>query len=429
MNVQAVRACLHFIIPDADLGNQSLLFFIVRKTGIIFLISIRMRRSGSMLSFYQKYWRTVFDLAVIAFTVWLTMFIFSYLYQIATPVFLSFLIFLCIEPLAKRLNRLGIRKSIATGISVLLFIFIVLGVLAGLGYIFYTQIDQLNKNLPHYQEILTEKATLLAAEWQSRYSSLPPEWTDRISGTFSTVTKWFSGLAGGLLGWLISSLLSISTFVFNFSIALVLAYFLSLEIETWKRLGTERSPKTLQKALEFLRINVFRGIGTYLKAQGMLISITFAVIFVALLALGVPNAFAIALLAGVFDILPLLGVQTLFIPWIIYLFIVGDNSLGIWLTVLLVVVNTTRQFLEPRITGQTIGVSAFTMLAFMMISLSLFGVAGLILAPILMILLKALYDQGYFKRWIRLPKGEFTVSPLDPQASSPDEPPSGAVSP
>ncbi|WP_276356364.1 AI-2E family transporter [Cohnella caldifontis] len=368
-----------------------------------------------MLPFYQKYWRTAFDLAVIAFTVWLVMFVFSYLYKIATPVFLSFLIFICIEPLAKRLHRWGLKKSIATGISMLLFILVVLSILAGLGYIFYNEISELSQNLQTSHDELARKASAIAADWQQRFNSLPPEWTQRIGSAFSKVTEWGSEAASLFLKWLIDSLMSASSFVFNVSIALILAYFLSLEIDTWKRLGSERSPKTLKIAFAFLKENVFRGIASYLKAQGILISVTFAVIFIALLILRVPNAFAISLIAGIFDLLPLLGVQTLFIPWIIYLFIVGDNDLALWLTGLLVLVNVTRQFLEPRITGQTVGVSAFTMLAFAMISMSLFGVAGLILAPILMILLKALYDQGYFKRWIRLPREEFAVSPLEPQ--------------
>lgn len=376
-----------------------------------------------MFTLYKKYWRTAFDLAVIALTVWLVMYVFSYLYKIATPVFLSFLIFLCIEPLAKRLNRWGMKKSIATGISMMLFLLVVVSVLAGLGFIFYNQIMQLSANLSKYQVLLETHTATIVADLQTRFKSLPPDLTEKITGAFSFVTKVGSEWAVYFLTWLVSFLKSTSSFVFNFSIALILAYFLSLEIDTWKRLGAERSPKTLKTALAFLRENVFRGIGVYLKSQGILISITFAVIFVALLLLGVSNAFAIALLAGIFDILPLLGVQTLFIPWIIYLFIVGDNALALWLTGLLVVVNTTRQFLEPRITGQTVGVSAFTMLAFAMVSMSLFGVAGLILAPILMILLKALYDQGYFHRWIRLPRDEFTVSPLEPQpAESPASP-------
>ncbi len=368
-----------------------------------------------MLSLYQKYWRTAFDIGVIVLTVWLTMYVFSYLYNLATPVFLSFIVFWCIEPLARRLNRWGMPKSIASGISVLLFTLVILAIFIGLGYIFTVQITQLAKDLPHYQKLLEEQVINITGNVQGQINALPPGIADKLTEATAFVTKQGAAWAGMFLTWLAGLLTSFSSFVLNFSIAIILAYFLSIEIDTWKRLSKERAPKTLKVAFEFLRNNVFRGIGAYLKAQGKLISITFLVIFAALLALGVNNAFSIALLAGILDVLPLLGVNTLFIPWIAYLFITGDTNLAVWLTGLLLVVSLTRQILEPRITGQTVGVSAFTMLAFMMISLSLFGVAGLILAPILMILLKALYDQGYFNQWIRYPREEFIVPPLAPQ--------------
>jgi sporulation integral membrane protein YtvI len=368
-----------------------------------------------MFSLYQKYWRTAFDIGIIVLTIWLTMYVFSYLYNLATPVFLSFLIFWIIEPLAKLLNRWGLRKSIASGISVLLFTLVILAIFTGLGYIFTMQISQLVDKFPEYQKQLQEQITNLTGNMQGHVDALPDGIADKLQQAVTFVTNQGASLAGDFLTWLIGFLSSFSSFVLNFSIAIILAYFLSVEIETWKRLGKERSPKTLKVAFEFLRNNVFRGIGAYLKAQGKLISITFVVIFITLLALGVNNAFSIALLAGVFDVLPLLGVNTLFLPWIAYLFITGETNLAIWLTGLLLVVTLTRQFLEPRITGQTVGVSAFTMLAFMMISLSLFGISGLILAPILMILLKALYDQGYFNAWIRYPREEFIFPPLAPQ--------------
>ncbi|MBN2983208.1 MULTISPECIES: sporulation integral membrane protein YtvI [Cohnella] len=367
-----------------------------------------------MFHLYQKYWRTAFDIGVVALTVWLTMYIFSYLYSIATPVFLSLLVFICIEPLAKRLNRIGIRKSIASGISILLFSLIVLAVLAGLGFIFYSQISQLSEKLPYYQRVLTGQVGQIVEYLKQHIDRLPPDITQRAQEAVDTVTKFGTNVATSFLNWLVSFLSSFSAFIFNFVMAIILAYFLSVEIDWWRRIASDRSPKTLKTAFAFLRENVFKGIGAYFSAQAKLISVTFIVIFISLLLLGVKNAFALALLAGLFDVLPLLGVSALFIPWILYLFIVGDTTLAIWLTVLLAAVTLTRQMLEPKITGNTVGVSAFTMLAAMLVSMSLFGVAGLILAPILIILLKALYDQGYLQQWIRLPKEEFTVSPLQP---------------
>ncbi|HEY8528410.1 MAG TPA: AI-2E family transporter [Paenibacillaceae bacterium] len=371
-----------------------------------------------MIGLYKKYWRTAFDIAVLAFTVWLVMYIFSFLYRIAAPVFLSFLVFLIIEPLARRLHRLGLRKSIASAVSMLVFVLFILAVLVGIGYIFAWQIGELQQSLPGFQQTVQERAASLTSTLQKHLEALDPTLTEKLNEAIAYVTALFSRLATIFLDWLVRLFSSLSTFVAHFVIAIILAYFLSVEIDSWKKIASERSPKSLQRAFAFLREHVFRGIAAYLKAQATLIGITFVIILVALSALGIPNALAIALIAGILDALPLLGVGTLFVPWIGYLFLTGETSLALWLAGLFIVVSGTRQILEPRITGQKIGVSAFTMLAFMIISLSLFGVMGLVLAPVLVILLKALYDHGYLHRWIRFPQEDFAVSPFQPADAS-----------
>jgi sporulation integral membrane protein YtvI len=357
-----------------------------------------------MLSFYKKYYKTVFDIALIVLTVYIFMLLFSYLYRIATPIFLAFLIFAAIEPLAKLLHRKGLRKSIASGISILLFVLVILGALVGIGVIFTNQIINLSQKLPDYSVTLQEQIAQIADYLHTKWNALPAGVADKSKEYAASITSFGAKLGQSFLIWLVAWLTSFSSFIVNFTIGIILAYFLSTEIETWKQMAHARTPKTFKTAFFFLKENVFIGILGYLKAQFKMVSITFAVILIALLALGVHNAFSIALLAGVFDLLPLLGVSTVFIPWIIYLIIVGQTPLAIELSVLLALVILVRQILEPKITGDTLGVSAFTMLSAMIISLSVFGVSGLILSPILIILLKALYDQGYLSRWIRLPE-------------------------
>jgi sporulation integral membrane protein YtvI len=360
-----------------------------------------------VLSFYKKYYRTVFDIALIILTIYLFMALFSYLYRIATPIFLALLIFAVIEPLAKLLHRRGMRKSLASAISTVLFIIVILGALIGLGIVFTTQIHNLALKIPDYAQLLQAQVTERVDELKDRLADLPPDVVDKTKEYTGTIAVKASAFAAGFLSWLFTKLTSISTFIVQFSIGIILAYFLSIEIETWKRLARDKTPNTFKTAYFFLKENVLLGILGYVKAQLKLICITFVVIFVALLLLGVKNAFSISLLAAVFDLLPLLGVSTLFIPWILYLFIVGNVTLAIWLAAVLVVVVLVRQIMEPKITGDSLGVSAFTMLSFMIVSLSLFGVAGLILSPILIITIKALIDQGYLQRWIRLPQEEF----------------------
>lgn len=366
-----------------------------------------------MLSFYKRYYKTVFDIALMIVTVYLFMLLFTFLYRIATPVFLALLIFAAIEPFAKFLNKRGMKKSYASAVSILLFVLVIAAALVGIGIIFTSQIISLSHLITDYTWILQQHIDANADYLKKSLDALPADLVDRLKEYASTAADYASKLASTLLQLLVGWITSVSSFVVNFTIGVILAYFLSVEIELWKRLARSKTPGTFKKAFFFLKENVLLGIATYLKAQLKLVSLTFIVVFVALLILGVKNAFSVALLSGVFDVLPLLGVSTVFIPWIVYLLIVGNLKLAISLFVLLAVVIGVRQILEPKITGESLGVSAFTMLAFMIVSLSLFGVAGVILSPVLIILIKALYEQGYLKKWIRLPEEEFEPTYID----------------
>jgi len=367
-----------------------------------------------MIEFYKKYWRTAFDIAMIVLTVYLVMWLFSWLYDLAAPILLALVIFIIIEPLARFLHRRGMSKLIATSISVLFYSGILLALLAGIGYLFVTQTTGLINKIPDYAVIfqahLADLMNLLRDEWDA----MPADMTKQIQEYGASVAQYAANIAQTALKNLVTAIGSFSNFVVDFALAVILAFFLSLEARSWKQVAQEKTPNTFKKAFFFLRDNVMKGIINYIKALLMLISISSGIVFVALLILGVDNALAIALLAAIFDILPLLGVAALFIPWIIYLLIVGNTTLAIWLGVVLLLVMITRQILEPRIMGNSLGVSAFTMLALMVLSTSIFGIAGLILSPIITVLIKALYDQGYLKRWIRWPEDEFHGDDDDP---------------
>lgn len=366
-----------------------------------------------MIPFYKKYYKTAFDIALMIVTVYLFMRIFSYLYGIAKPIFFALLVYAAIEPLAKFLNRKGVKKSIATAISMLLFIIIILVVLVGLGAIIVTQIANIQKLIETYSSIFQQEVTANTYYLKEKWDALPPELADRIIEYASKAAKVASDFATWFLGWLMGWFTSLTSFITNFFIAIILAYFLSVEIDTWKRLARENTPGTFKTAFTFLRENVLIGIATYIKSTLKLVSISGTIVFIGLLLIGVNNAFTIALLCAFMDMLPLLGISTFFLPWITYLLIMGKTAMAIKISILTAIVLLVRQILEPKITGDSLGVSAFTMLSFMIISLSLFGVAGLILAPVLIITIKALHEQGYLKRWIRKPEDDYQPEYID----------------
>jgi sporulation integral membrane protein YtvI len=351
------------------------------------------------------------DIGIIILTVYLIMWLFSWLYNLAAPILLALVIFVIIEPLARFLHKRGMSKLFATSISVLFYSGIVVALLAGLGVLFVTQTNRLIEMLPSYANVFQFHVSDLLAFLRTEWDALPANVTAEIQEYASSLSQSAANFAQKALTTLLGAIGSFSNFVVNFAMAFILAFFLSLEASQWSRIAREKTPRTFKKAFYFLRDNVLKGIINYIKALFKLMTITFVIILVSLLLLGVDNALAISLLAALLDILPLLGISVLFIPWIIYLFIVGNTWLAVWLTVILVGLLALRQILEPRIMGNSLGVSAFTMLALMVLSTSIFGIAGLILSPILTVLIKALYDQGYLKKWIRMPEGEFEDQP------------------
>lgn len=363
-----------------------------------------------MLTFYKKYARTVFDIALIVLTAFFLMYSLSYLLHIAAPIFIGYLIFLINEPFARFLQKRGLKKTFAATISMLLFVSILLAIFLLLGVILTVQIQNVIEIVPQYFDHV-QGLFLNTIHWvQTQLNALPQDVVDQAQEYSSSFFSEAAALVGGFLDGAFYLLTSIPTLLFNFLIGIILAFFLSIEVDLWRRLLNEKSPRTFKKAYFFLKDYVFGSIGKYLKAQMKLIGATFVIVLIGLLILRVENAFSAALLTAFFDVLPLLGVAAVFIPWSIYLFIVGEVALGVWLLVLMGVVVVFRQFMEPRIMGESLGVSAFTVLAFMIISLSLFGVAGVILAPLLIILIKALYDNAYLKAWIHLPEDEFEES-------------------
>ena len=60
---------------------------------------------------------------------------------------------------------------------------------------------------------------------------------------------------------------SFSSFIANFGVAIILAFFLSTEIGSWRRIAKDKTPRTLKTAFVFLKDNVFKAIGSYLKLR------------------------------------------------------------------------------------------------------------------------------------------------------------------
>lgn len=160
-------------------------------------------------------------------------------------------------------------------------------------------------------------------------------------------------------------------------------------------------PSRLNAPGKNIFVHLKKAFSGFFKAQFILISITAGIIYMGLLFIGVDHAMTIALLAAAVDLLPYIGTGIIFIPWIIYLFITGDYPLTISLALIYMFITIIRQVLEPKILSVNIGLHPLAALIALFIGIQLWGVLGLIAAPLLLIVLNVFYQTGVLKQlWL-----------------------------
>lgn len=351
------------------------------------------------LDFYKKNWKGILNILLFIFSLAVFLFAFKQFYTLAGSVIFGLIFFAFIEPFARFLNKHGVKKALASIISGIGIVLIFISLFAFFGSMLVNFIIDFSKSLPHYTKSVQgfiDNATLFSKE---KLSLIPPEYFTKIQEAFSSIIAKTSLLIGGAIGAFVIAVTSSFSFFTNIFLGYIFAIMLSIDSKDWKRFTLSYAPSGLIKTVTFLKDNVLKGISSYIIAQTKLISITFVIILIALLCLQVENAFMIAFIGAIFDILPLLGVSTVFVPWIIYLFIKGNIFLAVSLTVVLVIVLGTRQVLEPKITGDSLGVNASVMFLGFILSTSILGFWGIFLSPILIVLIKELIVQGYLDTW------------------------------
>lgn len=143
----------------------------------------------------------------------------------------------------------------------------------------------------------------------------------------------------------------------------------------------------------FFKEKVLKVIWGYLKAQLILMSITFILASIGLLILGKDNAVITALGIALVDSLPIFGPAMIFLPWAITMIIIGKFKYGVSLLLLYLVLTLTRQLLEPKIVSTQIGVYPLLTLISIYIGVKTLGIVGIIIGPFTMILIQTIFEH------------------------------------
>ncbi len=301
------------------------------------------------------------------------------------PFLIGFLLAAAGRALGKRLlPRLPQSAAACVCVSALLLLS------AGAAYLLIRQLidaaGHLSADLPAMLSSLAAPAAAMQKKLAAFSEKLPDgfrqamsAWSASLFSGSSTLVDTLSGrllsFASGLISGLPDAVLFLVTTILS-------AYFFACAMPRFQqslaRILPERWTAWITSLKELLRGTL----GGWLRAQLCLMGVTFGIVTLGLLILGIRYALLFGIAIALIDALPVLGVGAVLGPWGLIAFLRGEVRRGVGLLVLWAVASLTRSALEPRILGKQLGLPPLLTLFAMYAGFKLFGIAGMIFLPV-----------------------------------------------
>jgi sporulation integral membrane protein YtvI len=229
--------------------------------------------------------------------------------------------------------------------------------------------------------------------------NLPPQVENALQGNLQNGLRLVQELLSSSINALMQGFIKLPGILIFLTIATVAAFLIIKDRALIRTFVMGILPPSTREQSSRVITDLLKALSGFVRAYSILISITAVITMLALKILGVEYALTLGLLIGIMDILPVLGPGAIMVPWIIWEFMSGHAGMGISLLVVYLIISVTRQVLEPKIVGDSIGLHPLATLISLYVGLQLGGGTGLILGPVLVVIFIASYRAGLLDRW------------------------------
>lgn len=311
----------------------------------------------------------------------------KYLLPLVAPFIFAFIIAVLIEkPVDFMVKKLHWKRIVCVIIVLVVSSGAILGILFWAGSSLVEQIKQFSQNSDKYVEMLDETAYNCCERADDILGLEPGRSYDFV---LESAKKAAMGITEGLGTAVMSRSVDVASgFMWLFTtitLVVMATVFFSKDL---KKIRAGMSENVFSEEIDFIRIRLKDVLGTFFKTQGVIMGITCVICTIGLYIMGNPYAFLIGFLIGLVDALPVFGTGTVFLPWGIILLIMGNYKMAAGVFFIYFICYYTRQFLEPKLMGNRLGISPALMLITLYLGLVLFGISGVITGPIGGILVK-----------------------------------------
>lgn len=381
----------------------------------------------------EKRRETLINLAYFAAIIAIAFFAIRYALGVFMPLFIALVVGALLQrPKNFLVRKTPLKSGAASAICVLLSMVIIVALFSLIGVRLVDEVRGFINDLVN-QFATFEQAIDKVETWCTNFAASLPEFIRKTAG--EGVTELFSKIRGSMtesstggddlakqimealsgkfnISWIktpINGVISTATKLPSMFVAVIITIvstcFVTSDFTKITGFITNQFPEERRNDFSRAKTILRSSLGKMAKAYAQIMGITFLEMLIGLFVLnlvGVYKSGYIAIIAAataVIDIVPVLGTGTVLIPWAVYSLIVGNYGLAIGLLIIYACISVIRQIIEPKLVAGQLGLSPVVTIFAMYVGLKLFGVLGMLLIPLLVIMLKLLNDEGIIKLW------------------------------
>lgn len=306
------------------------------------------------------------------------------------PFLIGWFIAFAMRPLASRIApKLKIKPRAARLILTVLLYLVLLGLLSLGVWLLSREVWGLLAGLGEGDSSIREFISGLTGSG-GFFGRLFGDFGDYVADALYRVAMSMLSTLGSALSTVVSA---VPKALFFLLISVIASAYFALGLEEINAAVKRLLPRRAFEILVKLKDGFFGAFLKYLRSYLLLLVITFLEMLAGLFLIRAPYPLIMAIVIAVLDLLPVIGVGAVLIPWGVWSFFAGRTAFGVGVLVLFVAHTVFRQIIEPKIVGKNLGVHPLMTLVFIYVGYSVFGIVGLLLVPILTVLVNIAFGK------------------------------------
>lgn len=177
--------------------------------------------------------------------------------------------------------------------------------------------------------------------------------------------------------------------IFNYFIGNITAYFILVDRYVILNAIKKFFPLNINEFIE----EKYKDMKIFVKIEMLLIVVTTIETILGLWALNIENFFILGVICGILDFLPYVGTIIVFLPIIIYKIVSKNYIIAFGLICLYILLIIMRQIMEAKFLSSKFKIHPLIAILSLYVGLKTFGLIGIIMAPICVIICKSILES------------------------------------